>query len=249
MDLSEYRQRPLERQRTANLLEMLGSNGGCVLDVGARDGHLSSCLASSFQTVVALDLEAPDISDQRVVAVKGNVTCLEYPDNSFDAVVCSEVLEHIPTRLLEKACNELSRVARHDILIGVPYKQDIRIGRTACLSCGKHNPPWGHVNVFDEDRLKQLFPRLSVSRISYVGEIREATNALASFLMDIAGNPWGTYDQEEGCVNCGARLRHPPQLSLVQRVFARSSVCLSRAHSALVSPHPNWIHVLFQKSV
>jgi hypothetical protein len=84
-------------------------------------------------------------------------------------------------------------VAKHEIIIGVPFRQDTRIGRTTCLSCGHRNPPWGHVNSFDERRLASLFPRCHIVSKSFVGINRGATNAVAAFLMDLAGNPWETY--------------------------------------------------------
>jgi hypothetical protein len=70
---------------------------------------------------------------------------LGFADDFFDFVLCAEVLEHIPTASLSRACSELGRVSKHYVLIGVPYRQDIRVGRTTCWSCRKKNPPWGHI--------------------------------------------------------------------------------------------------------
>jgi len=247
MDLTEYRGNPIERERVASLLEMLGTEGGTVLDIGARDGYLSRLLTSSFHTVVALDLEKPNIPDTGIVSIQGDATCLEFADDSFDAVLCAEVLEHIPPELLQKAADEIARVARKSVVVGVPYKQDIRIGRTICLTCGRTNPPWGHVNVFDELRLTNLFPKLVAKRVSLIGENRERTNALSAFLMDLAGNPHGTYNQEEGCVFCGAKLKQPPDRTFAQRVFTRASTTLTRLQRVFVFTRANWIHVLFSK--
>ena len=97
-----------------------------VLDVGARDGHFSRLLTEHFEHVTALDLAKPQFCLDRVLPVQGDVTHLQFPDNEFDVVFCAEVLEHIPT--LEKACSEIARVARRALVIGVPYKQDTRLG-------------------------------------------------------------------------------------------------------------------------
>lgn len=43
---------------------------------------------------------------------------LPYPDNSFDTVICSDVLEHIETH--NQALAELLRVAKHKVIITVP---------------------------------------------------------------------------------------------------------------------------------
>ncbi len=36
------------------------------------------------------------IDHPRVEAVQGDVTALQFADNEFDAILCAEVLEHIP---------------------------------------------------------------------------------------------------------------------------------------------------------
>ena len=46
---------------------------------------------------------------------------LPYEDNSFDTVICSDVLEHLPCH--KDALEELSRVARRKVVITVPAYQ------------------------------------------------------------------------------------------------------------------------------
>jgi len=137
MELTEYRASTAENRRTEDLIRLIPNKGDTVLDVGARDGHFSRILTDYFESVTALDLEKPTISGERIHPVAGDVTNLQFSNNSFDLVFCAEVLEHIPQHLLKNACNELSRVTKDFLLIGVPYKQDTRVGRTTCYSCGK----------------------------------------------------------------------------------------------------------------
>ena len=66
-----------------------------------------------------------------------NAADLPFPDAAFDMVTCAEVIEHIPSPALERACREMARVARRYVLVGVPYRQDLRHGRTTCAACGK----------------------------------------------------------------------------------------------------------------
>lgn len=176
----------------------------------------------------------------------GDVTSLQFPDGSFDCALCTEVLEHIPA--LEQACRELVRVTRHEILIGVPFRQDTRVGRTTCRQCGKVNPPWAHVNTFDEQRLRRLFPGVAMQAKSFVGTNHEATNPVSTMLMDMAGNPWGTYDQDEPCIHCGAALVAPNGRSGLSRIYSAAAIRLDRLQSTFAKPHPNWIHVVFSKS-
>lgn len=218
-----------------------------MLDVGARDGYISRLLTSQFTEVCALDLCKPNIQHERVTCVEGNIASLPFPDGHFDAVVCAEVLEHVSPSCLTKGCREIMRVAKRSIVIGVPYKQDIRVGRTTCSTCGKKNPPYGHVNRFDENRLKKLFSGLCVERIAHIGKHRSQTTGLAAMLMDLAGNPYGTYDQEEPCIHCGSKLVQPGNRTVGERVLAKLGHNLTRCRQALTSPRPIWIHVSFRK--
>jgi hypothetical protein len=245
-DLRAYRESESEKARTADLLRLLPRGRDSVLDIGARDGHFSRLLTGHFQQVTALDLEKPSFSFPRVTTVAGDVTRLQFPDSSFDCVFCAEVLEHIPN--IELACRELMRVTRYEIVVGVPFRQDTRSGRTRCRSCGKVNPPWAHVNTFDERRLQLLFPGLTVTATSFVGSTKEVTNALSSLLMDLAGNPWGTYHQDEPCIHCGATLLPPAdRRSYLSRICSGVAVRLDRLQMSVTPAHANWIHVVFSK--
>ncbi len=247
MDLSAYRNSEPEKRRVASLMEMLPGELTSALDIGARDGFLSRLLADRVPAVTALDLEKPRIEDARITCVQGDATALALPDASVDLILCAEVLEHIPPTVLAKTCAEMARVSRHYILVGVPYRQDTRAGRTTCLKCGARNPPYGHVNVFDERRLGELFGNYRVARTAYVDKTKKRTNFVSTLLMDLAGNPYGTYSQEEPCVACGAKLVPPPARGLLQRMLTKGAILLDAARAALIKERPNWIHVLFEK--
>ena len=245
-DHRAYRESALERTRSQDLLQLLPRGRYSVLDVGAGDGYFSRLLTGYFQQVTALDLEEPSFTFPRVTTLAGDVTRLAFPDASFDCVFCAEVLEHVPD--LERACRELIRVARHEIVVGVPFRQDTRSSRSRCSCCGKVNPPWGHVNTFDERRLELLFSGLTVTAISFVGCNKQVTNILSAMLMDMAGNPWGTYQQEEPCIHCGATLMPPAEpRPYFSRVCSGIAARLDLLQMSFTPAHANWIHVVFAK--
>lgn len=234
-----------EQQRTKSLLDLLPADGRSVLDIGARDGYFSVLLTRYFPEVTALDLERPAFEHPGVITVKGDVTKLQFPDSSFDCVFCAEVLEHIHD--LQAACDEIVRVARRYIVIGVPFRQDIRLGRTTCNVCGYINPPWGHVNSFTEEKLQKLFASVRLAKRSFVGSSRAVTSALSMLLMDYAGNPWGTYVQYEPCGKCGATMKPPVRRRPSQRVSGAIALRLNRIQTRLTRPHGDWIHSVFVK--
>lgn len=248
MDLKEYRNKDIEKIRTFDLMALIPDDWQeTALDVGARDGWFSVLLAEKFNKVTALDIEKPVIDDPKIQCVKGDATNLDFDNEEYDLVFCAEVLEHIPSKQLKKACSELERVAKKYIIIGVPYKQDIRVGRTKCYTCGKRNPPWGHVNRFDEQKLKKLFPLCKAKKVSFVGWNKEHTNVLSTLLLDLAGNPYGTYDQEESCIHCRAKLIKRPSRNFFQKILTRIAIYLKKIQNIFYSPHPNWIHIIFEK--
>ncbi len=235
-----------EAARVDSLVRLVGA-GHRALDVGARSGHISLRIVDGFDEVVALDLVKPSVVHPKITPVVGDATDMQFPDDSFDAVLCAEMLEHVPRALLARACAELARMSGQRLVVGVPYKQDIRCGRTTCFMCGKHNAPWGHLNSFDEAALTRLFPDLEWMAVEYIGTGEPGTNPISTFLLDLAGNPWGTYDQAEACVHCNSHLLPPPHPSVAQRVAAKVAVKLQMIQRPFQAAHANWIHLVMTK--
>ncbi|EHR71989.1 methyltransferase family protein [Burkholderiales bacterium JOSHI_001] len=249
MDLTAYRNSVPEQQRVADLMARVPADVRTVLDIGTRDGHLARLLADRGLRVTALDLELPQIGDPRIECVQGDASALAFADSQFDLVLCAEVLEHVPTAVLARACQEMARVAGRWVLIGVPNRQDLRMARTTCSRCGGVNPPWGHVNCFDERSLRALFSDLVPSQMGHVGTTRDGTNALSAALMNWAGNPFGTYEQDEPCVHCGQPLGAPAGRSPLQRVATRVAVLTDRLQDRFRPERGNWLHMLFERPV
>lgn len=99
---------------------------GRVLNAGCGEG-LYAPLVERYERVAEifnLDLAPPPVArrreDPRHMDVQGSVTALPFASESFDAVICSEVLEHIPAD--GDAVAELARVAKPGalVLVSVP---------------------------------------------------------------------------------------------------------------------------------
>lgn len=236
-----------EAERRADLMRLIPEGRGSILDVGTRDGHFARLFKERFHTVTAVDISPIRFRDPGIRLSIADACRLPFPDRSFDVVFCAEVLEHIPQ--LEAACRELVRVARCDVVVGVPYRQDLRVMRLRCHTCGRSTPAWGHLNTFDEATLAALFQPLRLDRVSYAGSNRERTTSLAAWLMDIGGHPYGPYDQQEPCVHCGAALQAP---SAPRPFYQRAASALALAMDSLqkrffVTPRPWWIHARFSR--
>lgn len=232
----------------ADILRLLPLRGTTALDVGASEGRISRLLAQRYERVTTLELAEPESAHARISCMQGDVTALTgVADRAFDVVVCTDVLEHVRPELVARACSELARVCRQHLLVGVRYRQDLRVGRTTCVGCGTHNPPCGHVNAFDEQRLHGLLDGLRVLETSFVSETAASTNEASRYLMDLAGNPYGTYGQQERCIHCGARILEPPRRTLSQKVLTKAALLTRHMTESSRPGRASWVHVLFAK--
>ncbi|MDD3107761.1 MAG: class I SAM-dependent methyltransferase [Alistipes sp.] len=246
-DIARQRSSQREQTRIADLMEITPS-AARVLEIGARDCYLSRRLTARYAEVVALDLTAPTIQEPGIEPVAGDVTALQFEDATFDTVFCTEVLEHIPPAKLQQACDEIVRVSARYAVIGVPYRQNLRANRTRCAQCGAVNPTTGHLNRFDRSRLLQLFSGMTPRVVHLVGRGRAVTNPLSVALYRMCGYPYGSYDQEEGCIVCGATLKRP-RVRGIQWLLCFVARALNQLqYQCYGARQPLWIHVLFEKT-
>jgi dolichol-phosphate mannosyltransferase len=111
-------QRYWQRRRYAIVLDMLGG-AESVLDVGCG----SSKIIEALPQAVGLDLDLQVLRYRRKtnrLLVNGDIRRLPFKDEHFDAVICSEVIEHLPYEA--SLFRELRRVLAKDgtLIIGTP---------------------------------------------------------------------------------------------------------------------------------
>jgi SAM-dependent methyltransferase len=95
--------------------EILGLGAASVLEVGPGGGLVSDWLRRAGVEVTTLDMD-PELG----VDVHGSVTDIPLEARTFDAVLCCQVLEHLPFHEVERALRELGRVSRIGVVISVP---------------------------------------------------------------------------------------------------------------------------------
>jgi SAM-dependent methyltransferase len=142
--------------------------GSRVLDAGCGTGrHLCEAFRTRGVDVIGIDMNRADLAKTRdvLVQLKGDdkgswmtamadVTTLPFKDESFDLIICSEVLEHVPDNIL--AIKELMRVLKlgKDIVVSVPSFIPERI--CWAISESYYLEPGGHIRIYKKRELKNL---------------------------------------------------------------------------------------------
>jgi ubiquinone/menaquinone biosynthesis C-methylase UbiE len=123
---------PLRRYAHRTQYEAIISNilpGSSVLDAGCGEGVIPMILAERGIASTGVDLSQPNIEAARAEAerlglgrlatfVQGDAERLPFPDKSFDIVLSSHVLEHLPD--FDRGARELVRVARKRVIVALP---------------------------------------------------------------------------------------------------------------------------------
>lgn len=94
---------------------VLKNNPQTVLEIGPGNKIVTDILKKEGIDVKTVDID-PDLEPDYV----SSVDSLPFDDDSFDLVLCSEVLEHLPYKLFQRSLKELKRVARNNVILCLP---------------------------------------------------------------------------------------------------------------------------------
>ncbi len=96
--------------------EVLSLKPSSVLIVGKGSGLVSEYLKLGGIKITVLDIDESLNPD-----VVASVLDMPFQDNEFDAVLCAQVLEHLPHDDFNKALSEIKRVAKNGVVISLPH--------------------------------------------------------------------------------------------------------------------------------
>jgi SAM-dependent methyltransferase len=145
-------------------LDRLGpAQGARLLDLGCGRGrHAHALAARDGLTVVGVDADRVELEAARNgfrlfelrgwSLLQGDALALPFTDGAFDAVVCSEVLEHLPD--YESALDEIARVTRPGGVFALSVPRGWPEAICWRLSESYRTTPGGHVRIFAAKTLK-----------------------------------------------------------------------------------------------
>jgi SAM-dependent methyltransferase len=159
-------------------------DGDTVLDVGCGEGrHAIKAYQSAKCTVYALDLDQKNAirtkfffklledesqNQSQWLSIRADAVSMPFPDRSFDKIICSEVLEHIPDD--RAAVIEFRRILKDDGVLAVSVPSFFSETLFWTMSNQYHNQPGGHIRKY---RLGKLLAVIRESGFSVFNVHRE----------------------------------------------------------------------------
>lgn len=143
-----------------SILKLMPQDCNTILDVGCGTGNLSYHLQKEGYNVTGLDVSGFALAEAKKRGIKSVLGDLDselpFKDNSFDCVVCCQVLQHIFEPL--KLVSDMKRVGSKFIIINVPniaywkYRARLLFGDFPFTSISYHEP----IRFFTLETLKNM---------------------------------------------------------------------------------------------
>lgn len=154
-----------ENQRLhETILREIPASARLVLDIGCGNAWLAEALTARGIHVVSFDIATANLRKALAkvpagnhYAVRGDVLDLPFRAGSFDAIVSSEVIEHVPhlQGYLDNILQALKPGGR--AIITTPYNEKIQY--SLCIHCNRQTPLHAHIHSFTESSLDKLLAK------------------------------------------------------------------------------------------
>lgn len=146
-------------ERITKTIELIPQQITSLLDAGCGNGLFLNTLSKRRPL---LDLKGFDRSQEAIKHVLvpcelGDVSNINFENDSFDCTTCLEVIEHIPYKLYSKVLLELARVTKKYIIISVPFEEDLSETATQCPECRSIFNANLHLRSYNEKAFKNIF--------------------------------------------------------------------------------------------
>jgi len=145
----------------------------------------------------------------------------------------------LPSEKFEFSINEIQRIVKKNILVSVPFQEDLNRKQACCPNCGFIFHIHMHLRAFNLSQLNTMFTGFSPKcyRFSKVQE-----KGFPAWLLKIRreyGHRW-EWDENALCPRCGFKNNQRPNRSLIS-IFTSLLADLTGEKS------PKWVAILYEK--
>ncbi len=194
----------IKRRYTRIFKWLASADNRIILEIGSGGGYAIKQINKTIDTYIPLDIPIINLKDIRsradkiIFPVSGDTYKLPFRENCFDAIIMSEVLEHLENP--SAALKEMSRILNQDglLVISVPYKE--KISYQICVHCNKPTPTHSHFNSFDE-KIMLNFTGHTDLKIERYKKVNNKILSRISILFGINYLPFGLWEILDRLIN------------------------------------------------
>ena len=216
-----------------------------IIDIGCGTGFITNQLAKIYD-VTAVDINKINLEKLKCKTIHSFAHDLELPQNSFDMVFSSEMLEHLPNeKILKQTIKLFSGISKKYILITVPNEEKLENGFVKCGECGFVFHSSLHNFSFNRQKLDSLFKGFKVIHYHTIGPLKKINESdFLLFLRNNVAGRWAKPNKDSFCPNCKNKNNFVKKKDIFSKlVFEFVSLC-----SKIISKKKrNWIIMLFEK--
>lgn len=229
------------RERIQQTLSLVPVNVRSILDLGCGDGTVSNHLVDDGSSVVGVDISFEALRYFKGKGIIGSLEQLPFKDNSFDLVICAEVLEHLPIAAYEFAKQQIERVARDYVIVSTPNQEELHAGFGRCANCKIIFHTALHLRAFDRKAHQTLFRGFDCLKTIEIEKWKRLTN-----IYWLEHSLLGVYRAKEGriCPHCGHR-QLAPKLGIAKRIVLKGFRMVGELFPPPEKAH--WIASLYKK--
>jgi hypothetical protein len=229
---------------------MLPNDVSTIADIGCGDGAITNSFAEKY-IVNAVDIssEALNHLDKRISSIVCDARFLPWKDRSFDLVFSSEMIEHLPFKMLEEVIQELKRLPKKYLFLSVPNNEELRKRFTRCSNCHEEFHIYQHFHSFNENKIKKLFPEFKVLDVKICGVPDTPTIGFITLIRNrIVRSFFYIVSMDIPCPHCG-RVTKPQHRKFWQKACSKLLNYLEKGLVTLTNRkrNPDWLMVLMER--
>jgi len=132
-----------------------------IADVGCGNGLITNELGKKYQ-IIGIDRSEVALKNVQTEKLEASCDAIPLPDNSYDLVLSSELLEHLEDETFHKTIAELKRISKKYILISVPFDESLNKGMIQCPKCDLLYHRCYHQRRFSIAYFESIFPEFKL---------------------------------------------------------------------------------------
>ncbi len=229
------------------IFAMIPADVKTIIDIGCGDGTITNQLAQKYD-VTGVDRSKNALRYLKTRSILSSADHIDVPDQSFDMVFSSELLEHLDDQVLHGTIREMKRISKKYIFLTVPNNETIEKDLIQCPECRYIFQRSYHLRNLNLPKIQTFFPEYCVIQNIQFGGRKRGYHPFLNRIKHkwVPPTSWipklwtRAKSWESICPNCEMRFTYTYRFHLLG--------ALCDILNMFLSPHkPYWLFIVMRK--